>query len=71
MNTSVLIIFTRFPVAGETKTRLIPAVGAEGAAKLHKKMAERVIASARRFRGNNKVKIEIHYEGGNGEALKE
>jgi len=35
-----LLLFVRYPVAGGAKTRLIPALGAEGAAALHKRMAE-------------------------------
>ncbi len=38
-----LILFARFPVAGECKTRLIPALGAEGAASLHRHLTERTI----------------------------
>lgn len=34
----VLIVFTRKPVAGKTKTRLIPVLGKEGAARLHRKL---------------------------------
>jgi uncharacterized protein len=33
-----LLIFGRAPVAGQVKTRLIPALGAEGAARLHRKL---------------------------------
>ena len=36
-----LILFARFPVAGECKTRLIPAVGPQGAAAIHKTLASR------------------------------
>lgn len=32
----LLIIFTRAPVAGKTKTRLVPLLGTEGAARLHR-----------------------------------
>jgi len=42
----VLIILTRTPVAGKTKTRLIPALGAEGAVRLHRKMLLRTIEIA-------------------------
>ena len=31
-----LILFARYPVPGKVKTRLIPALGAEGAAGLHR-----------------------------------
>ena len=41
-----LIIFTRYPVPGETKTRLIPAVGPERAAEIQRKMTERTILAA-------------------------
>ncbi|MCF6235627.1 MAG: TIGR04282 family arsenosugar biosynthesis glycosyltransferase [Gammaproteobacteria bacterium] len=34
-----LLIFAKAPIAGIAKTRLIPALGAEGAAKLHRKLA--------------------------------
>jgi len=37
------VLFTRFPVAGAAKTRLIPAVGAEGAAAIHKILTERTV----------------------------
>lgn len=36
-----LVLFARYPIAGECKTRLIPAVGAEGAAKVHRQLAGR------------------------------
>ncbi len=38
-----LIIFMRYPVAGKAKTRLIPAVGKEGAAKVHKILAQNTV----------------------------
>ncbi|MDY7098324.1 MAG: TIGR04282 family arsenosugar biosynthesis glycosyltransferase [Pseudomonadota bacterium] len=36
-----LILFARYPVPGECKTRLIPAVGPEGAAAIHRQLAQR------------------------------
>jgi Multi-copper polyphenol oxidoreductase laccase len=39
-----LIVFTRYPEAGKTKTRLIPVLGAEGAAKLQCQMTEHTLA---------------------------
>ncbi|MDA9918600.1 TIGR04282 family arsenosugar biosynthesis glycosyltransferase [Erythrobacter sp.] len=38
-----LILFARYPSPGECKTRLIPALGAEGAASLHRHLAERTL----------------------------
>lgn len=42
-----LVIFTRFPEPGRAKTRLIPALGEEGAARLHRRLTERTLAAAR------------------------
>jgi uncharacterized protein len=57
-----LIVFTRYPVPGKTKTRLIPALGAAGAANLHRQMTEHTLAQARQIRADG-VAIEIHYAG--------
>jgi hypothetical protein len=45
-----LIIFTRLPDAGRTKTRLIPAVGAAGAAWVQQRLTEQAAQTARRAR---------------------
>ena len=37
------VLFTRFPVPGKAKTRLIPALGSNGAAAVHKILTERSI----------------------------
>jgi uncharacterized protein len=42
-----VVAFARFPVAGLCKTRLIPAVGADGAAAIHTKLVETCIAAMR------------------------
>jgi len=39
-----LVLFARYPSAGACKTRLIPALGAAGAADLHRCLTERTIA---------------------------
>jgi uncharacterized protein len=41
-----IVIFAKAPVAGRVKTRLIPALGAEGAAALAQEMLERTIVEA-------------------------
>jgi len=38
-------LFTRWPEAGKAKTRLIPALGAAGAAELHRRLTERAVAT--------------------------
>ena len=39
----LLVLFARFPAAGQCKTRLIPAIGPEGAAEIHRKLTERTV----------------------------
>lgn len=41
----VIIVFAKAPAAGRVKTRLIPALGAEGAARLHAAMVEDSLAN--------------------------
>lgn len=43
----MLLVFLRFPQPGKVKTRLVPALGAEGAAQLYRAMAAQVVATAR------------------------
>ena len=42
----VLQVFAKAPVAGQCKTRLIPALGAEGAASLHERLVRHRLAAA-------------------------
>lgn len=41
-----IVIFAKQPVAGKVKTRLIPALGAEGAARLASEMLEQTVTEA-------------------------
>lgn len=58
-----LVIFTRYPRPGETKTRLIPVLGPEGAAHLHRRMTEHTISWARRLKSLFPVSVEVWYQG--------
>lgn len=60
-----LIIFTRYPEQGLTKTRLIPALGVEGATKLHRKMTERTLSKVRELCCDRPVSVEVCFTGGN------
>lgn len=55
-----LIVFTRYPEPGETKTRLIPTLGAQGAADLQRAMTEHALATAQSL---TNIEIEINYTG--------
>ncbi len=58
-----LIIFTRYPMPGVVKTRLIPAVGAAGAALLHRQMTESTMGKARELCKRLPVSIAVHFDG--------
>ncbi len=45
--TECLIVFARFPRPGAVKTRLIPALGADGASDLHRRLTEATLLQAR------------------------
>lgn len=47
----VLIIFARDPIPGRVKTRLIPALGAEGACELYQKLLLRTLSTAMQCSG--------------------
>ena len=42
-----LLLFSRYPVPGQAKTRLIPALGPDGAARLHRRLTEHAAGVAR------------------------
>ncbi len=46
MSDTALLVFARAPVSGKTKTRLIPALGAVGAAELHARMVRHTLRCA-------------------------
>lgn len=45
-----VIVFAKAPVPGAAKTRLIPALGADGAARFHARLVERALETARAAR---------------------
>jgi uncharacterized protein len=66
-----LIIFTRYPKTGTTKTRLIPLLGAEGAANLQRQMTEHTLSRMMGMTASNDVTIEIRYDGGNEHLMRQ
>jgi rSAM/selenodomain-associated transferase 2/rSAM/selenodomain-associated transferase 1 len=58
-----LIVFTRFPEPGKTKTRLIPALGQQGAADLQRQMTEHIISTAAVARQRPGLTIGVCYAG--------
>jgi len=65
-----LLLFSRYPRAGEVKTRLVPVLGRRGAAELHRRLAAAAIASARSAAGSADLDLEIHATGGSDAELR-
>jgi rSAM/selenodomain-associated transferase 1 len=62
--TDQLTIFTRYPEPGLTKTRLISALGEEGAAALQKKLTEKTIQKVEQLVKTSTIEPVICFEGG-------
>ncbi|GAA6623650.1 TIGR04282 family arsenosugar biosynthesis glycosyltransferase [Scytonema sp. NUACC26] len=60
-----LVIFTRYPEAGKTKTRLISALGSEGAAELQRQMTEHTIFQVKQLQRKFSLSFEVRFAGGN------
>ena len=65
-NDARIVAFARFPVAGMCKTRLIPAVGAQGAAAIHTRLVEICMAA---MRGSG-LSIELRTTGAEAPAFR-
>ena len=57
---STLLVFTRVPAPGRVKRRLVPALGAAGAAALYRSMVKRTLAVAR---GSGLSRVILCYYG--------
>jgi rSAM/selenodomain-associated transferase 2/rSAM/selenodomain-associated transferase 1 len=64
-----LIVFTRLPQPGRAKTRLIPSLGAEGAATVHAALARKTIAAATRLCRLRSCELEIRYADGSADEM--
>jgi rSAM/selenodomain-associated transferase 2/rSAM/selenodomain-associated transferase 1 len=62
-----LAVFARFPEPGRAKTRLIPALGAEGAAQLHAEMVRHTLRRVEELDGRHRMSLEVWFAGGNAE----
>lgn len=67
-----LVLFTRLPRPGQAKTRLIPALGAEGAAELQRQMTRLAVARAWAFcAAAPGRRLVIAYDGGSERAMRD
>ncbi|MCF8070326.1 MAG: TIGR04283 family arsenosugar biosynthesis glycosyltransferase [Desulfobacterales bacterium] len=66
-----LIIFTRFPEPGSTKTRLIPALGEHGAANLQAELTRHLLNNIKYASEKPGFDIEIRFKGGDQEKMRQ
>ena len=62
-NDHILGIFTRYPEPGRTKTRMIPRLGAEGAARLQEAMTGHTLLRARVWAATRNTRLCVHFTG--------
>lgn len=66
-----LIIFTRYPEPGKTKTRLIPVLGSVGAANLQRQMTEHTILQVKELQKVIDISVAVWYSGGDLRLMQE
>ena len=64
-----LVIFTRYPEPGITKTRLIPVLGPEGAAAVQRQMTEHLLHNVSRLIRTRPLTVEIRFAGGDARLM--
>ena len=66
-----LIVFTRYPEPGKSKTRLIPVLGPEGAAQLQREMTQHVLGWAKALATCRPLCLEVCFEGGDDSLMRQ
>ncbi len=64
-----LILFTRYPEPGKTKTRLIPALGPTGAACVQQQMTQHTLRWASELAQDGQTSIEVLFDGGDRDQM--
>jgi uncharacterized protein len=64
-----LLLFTRYAQAGLCKTRLIPVLGPQGAARLQQRLTERMVNEAITLQNEGVADLAVHYHGASAEAM--
>jgi uncharacterized protein len=67
---SRLIVFTRFPRTGQVKSRLIPALGAAGAAAVHTALTRHTLAWVAELAAADAIEIEVRFDGGDAGGMR-
>lgn len=68
MPADVLLILAKYPQPGRCKTRLVPVLGAEGAAELHRRMVQQTLKVACTLRDEG-ILVEVWFAGAEATAM--
>ncbi len=61
----LVILFTRYPQVGKCKSRLIPALGADGALHIHRQLVSHILSELKKFLAlRNNTSLHIYHNGG-------
>lgn len=64
-----LIVFTRYPEPGATKTRLARTLGHHQAAAIHQELIEHTMVQVKKFMQSYPISVSIYFTGGNRKKL--
>lgn len=64
-----LVLMTKYPRPGEVKTRLIPALNSDGAARVHATLAKRTYDILAQVARGKQVRLQVHYSGASFETF--
>ena len=59
-----LVLFTRYPVSGQVKTRLIPKLGAQSAARLQRRLTLCALRCAEAVQASQHIGLQLQFDGG-------
>ncbi len=66
-----ILLFTRYPQSGKSKTRLIPKVGAQQAADIQRQMTESIVGRVSQYINNYPCDLTFYYYGGSDSLMTE
>lgn len=64
-----IIVFTRYPVPGKTKTRLIKSLGATGSAQLQSQLSEQILHQVNLLQKTISVDVQVYYAHDSGKEV--
>ncbi len=66
-----IVVFSRYPAPGRTKTRLIPGLGPVWAADLQRRLTEKTLSTVKSMASRKASEVEICFEGGSERKMRQ